>query len=439
MNPLSKEAEEKLVKAMDQVTDLVQSGQSPNEAIIKVATQEHIPLGHIHLMVTSYNTGRSEAQRKACEDPLEKSAEFEMAELSPVLERLYPDSLPLPGQIKQALSTSSDYLKPPTKPTRFTRGGKYITAPANVPKGEKVELKTAIRKEGQLQRAERAYEEARLAAQNSFDAVNLSVSKIASYMRLNTAPPFDEVKENSEILFGEKAAKLMDYIAKRNLVLTKKASISGGGRVDVEVEPYRTIRFCLQQVGEHIRLKAAYDEAEQAYDKEKKAYFQSVSRPQPEPGSVDELFFRKEAFLGSMIGGALTGAASQKAREMAAKKPDPAAQAALKLKDPQQEAEVRNAQTQAMLSDFLANDEVISGHDPNEVLAHFNELSQLAPRATSQQGLMRSLLRTRLQTGSMAPFEIETLLKIENALKERDKPSAPAVSVLAPPPVAGVL
>jgi hypothetical protein len=50
---------------------------------------------------------------------------------------------------------------------------------------------------------------------------------------------------------------------------------------------------------------------------------------------------------------------------------------------------------------------------------------------------MRTMLRKRLQTGALDPYELDTLLKIENSLKTRDQPQTPAI--MQAPPTAGVM
>jgi len=93
-----------------------------------------------------------------------------------------------------------------------------------------------------------------------------------------------------------------------------------------------------------------------------------------------------------------------------------------KLLDPRHEENLRQIEVNAMLNDLMANDEVISGHEPESVLRVFNEISQLAPRTSHQKMLIRALLRKRLQYGGdqVDPFEVQQLLDVENKLKERD-------------------
>jgi hypothetical protein len=64
MRSLSKEAEHKLIAAIEKAAALVNAGEEPNSAIIKSASAANIPAGHINLMVHAYNTGRTNKQRE---------------------------------------------------------------------------------------------------------------------------------------------------------------------------------------------------------------------------------------------------------------------------------------------------------------------------------------------------------------------------------------
>ena len=72
MRALSKEAEQKLIGAIERAATLVNEGADPNSAIIKSASEASIPAGHINLMVHAYNTGRTNKQREHGNDTLEK-------------------------------------------------------------------------------------------------------------------------------------------------------------------------------------------------------------------------------------------------------------------------------------------------------------------------------------------------------------------------------
>lgn len=74
---------------------------------------------------------------------------------------------------------------------------------------------------------------------------------------------------------------------------------------------------------------------------------------------------------------------------------------------------MRNIRAQAMLQDLIANDPMISQHDPTETLQAYNDIVAMAPRTADQNMLMQPLLRKRLTQGSLDPFELDQLLGME--------------------------
>ena len=62
--------------------------------------------------------------------------------------------------------------------------------------------------------------------------------------------------------------------------------------------------------------------------------------------------------------------------------------------------------------------EAFRGYHRDEVLGAFNDVSQLAPRASQQPLLMNALLRKHLQQGSIDPFDATNILGAEKGLME---------------------
>jgi hypothetical protein len=70
-----------------------------------------------------------------------------------------------------------------------------------------------------------------------------------------------------------------------------------------------------------------------------------------------------------------------------------------------------------MLTDLMANDEVISNYSPKEIVQAYNEIYDLAPNVATKQLIVRSYLRKRLQQGSFDQFDVDSLLKADRRLK----------------------
>jgi hypothetical protein len=120
-------------------------------------------------------------------------------------------------------------------------------------------------------------------------------------------------------------------------------------------------------------------------------------------------------FVGSQLGKAISPASEE----------DLKAETVGELFDPEHEAELTRIKTQAMLSDFMSNDPVISTYDPEEVTDAYNQIVQMAPRSSAQPAVMRGLIRKMLQQqDAMEPFEAEQVAKIEKTMKEIAEPPA---------------
>ena len=113
MQPLSKEAEQKITAALNDVIDLVGGGMRPTDAMAKVAAARQIPAGHVPVMANAYNIGRSEAQRKGSAELTEKAGEFELADASAVLDRMFPAAVKAAGVLAAEGVVSAEYAAPP--------------------------------------------------------------------------------------------------------------------------------------------------------------------------------------------------------------------------------------------------------------------------------------------------------------------------------------
>ena len=105
----------------------------------------------------------------------------------------------------------------------------------------------------------------------------------------------------------------------------------------------------------------------------------------------------------------------------------------LDLEDPKHQNEMRKIKAHAMLNGLLTDpDSPISGHDPDEVLSAYNEISSLAPRVAEQPAAIRPILARRLQ-GNVQPFEAKEVTDIEKGIAAT-RASTPNTSLLKDAP-----
>lgn len=442
MNRLSKQAESRITEALEKVALLVGDGEHPNDAIVKVASESGIPAGHVNLMVNAFNTGRTETQRKIGQDIFEKAAEFDLADSEEILKRMFPQEIKTAAELSSERIVSDEYALPPVwhrslvkaakynqdLPPLQTRSGKIVTSVSPLPT-DPIELMK--RAHCQVKDLAREVENKRGEVSNSEDLLIESITKLAEYFRKPGCDPFLSVKANMTRLFSKKAEALFKIIETRNPKLTKQASSDREffSLVNFQQEPYNLVKVCMENAEAYLAKKASFEAFEKEAKKtmeERVLPFGQVQNPERTYGVLESV--EKRSFLGMDIPGIsqFESAGADQLKDMAKSelfdKNRAEAKALKKIQDPAHIAKLRNMETSSLLTDLMANDEIISSYDPEEVIHHYNEISQIAPRASSQEGVVRAVLRKRLAGGQSAidPYEVSELLNMENKIKERD-------------------
>ena len=147
------------------------------------------------------------------------------------------------------------------------------------------------------------------------------------------------------------------------------------------------------------------------------------SEPQQPPPTLSS--FTPEA-VGSTIAGPIGGVAAGQLKRLFKPTTDEQIrqETLTELLDPEHEAELTKIRTQAMLSEFMSVDPVISTYDPDEVTGAYNQVVQMAPRAAQQPAIMRGLLRRFLQQqDALEPHEAGQIVDVETALKKLEAPT----------------
>lgn len=125
--------------------------------------------------------------------------------------------------------------------------------------------------------------------------------------------------------------------------------------------------------------------------------------------------FAKGALLEDLAGNAETAVMS--ALGLSGSGDKATAQAVSEATDPIHESRLRSIGVRAMLNDFLANDPIISGYDPDNVIGAYNQFSQLSPNVAQQPAVARAVLRNMLQSDAVIqPFDAEQLSRLNKEL-----------------------
>lgn len=445
MKKLDKQAEDRLLGAIEKTATLVNDGLDPNEAIAKAAQSDGIPPGHISLMVHAYNTGRTTRQRQEGADPFEKAATFPLADTAAVLQHLYPDKVKTAAEQHSETVVSLEYAVPPTgmlerRARRSMRkqganinwrqwaDGENVVAPEPYPEDPKQAMKRAYCDADRLQRE---IAEARRKQAAAMDKMAETFSSITEYFRSPASTPIPVVKEQAFLMHGAKGRQLIDEIVKVTPGLMKIGQHKQAARREVsnyrleraDGEVYGLVSEFLDNLDEYKQCKQAHAELLKSNSERAEALLRPFAVG---PKSVlDEMGYStvsKQAAAGmsallgiSAIKNLMTGGGENAGKAEAG-------QALSSLTDPAHEAKLRNIRAQAMMQDLLANDPVISGYQPQESIDAYNEIVGMSPRAADQKLVMQSLLRKRLEQGSLDPFEVDQLLGMEEKQKKINMP-----------------
>lgn len=461
--PMDKRAEERIVSACRDISQLVEEGAHPTDAVTKIASDYGFEAGMVPLLVHSFNVGRSTYQREhGGRSILDKHASFPLAVLEDVMSRLY-DPSPAP-QRKAASAVSPEYNAPPDVMPSDERMFMEKSAEVNIRYEPSTNGRTPslswLDREGQEQRYygdvtikaakaqsdvrahKRAVDAAghryRVAKENFMAALGAvgEYFKQSSYFR----KPFAEVAYNSKLLFGSPAQHVLDYAYDTRGLKEKRAAaaptlLSPARKEEV---PYSLIKRAIDKGAEVIRMYKEFKQTEKAaaaaqedamapfeqnlldYPPPRTQYSVLTGSHAPFSEETKRAQSSKEAGLLDTALGFAGGRFSRSS--LGQDKPDLVEDAASELSDPSHLNEMRQIQARAMLQDFLHNDEIISGYDPEEVVAAYNEVAQLTPRSSTQAAVMRPLLRQRLTQGAMQPFEAEQIANIEKTLGQGQQP-----------------
>ena len=109
MQKMSKDTERKISEALDKVAALVEGGQTPTDAVVKVASNLHMAKGHVELLSRAFNTGRTLGHLETSNSLLDKAADIPLVKPNEVMDRLFPQSVKSAGDELADNHVSADY------------------------------------------------------------------------------------------------------------------------------------------------------------------------------------------------------------------------------------------------------------------------------------------------------------------------------------------
>lgn len=453
MKKLDKQAEDRLLAAIEKTAALVNDGVDPNEAIAKSAQDGGIPPGHINLMVHAYNTGRTTRQRQDGHDPLDKAANFQIASAERVLELLYPSKVKSAAARQRETAVSLEYAVPPTgllarrarRETlkqaqsidwkKWAHDGVQVEAsdPGPLPSCPAETMKRAY---CEAERLQREVNEARRLEAAAMDKMAHVFMELTEQFRRPGAPSLATAREHAGLLHGAKGQQLIDELAVvtpgiAKLACQKQARVSNYSTERADGEIYGLISEFLDSLDEYRMRKQAHVETLRRNAEKAEALLRPFAPGRPQSVLGEGSSREKAANMGLQT---LLGASAIK-NLMPESRSSAAENVLADLHDPAHEAALKNIRTRAMLQDLMTSDPVISSHDPAETMGAFNDIVQSSPRSADQRLVMQSLLRKQLEQGALDPFDVELMLGLEEKQKKINAPTpSPALSAASKGP-----
>lgn len=87
-------------------------------------------------------------------------------------------------------------------------------------------------------------------------------------------------------------------------------------------------------------------------------------------------------------------------------------------------AGVDNLRRQLILQDLLTRDKVLSQEDPDTVASAFRSINQISPDSTLNKEMLRSMLRSAVQSVAISPYDAKTLVDVDKARRQAYAPKA---------------
>ena len=426
MRQLSKEAETRLLTAIEQAAANVNAGEKPNEAIVKIAKAQDMPAGQVRLMVHAYNTGRTTACREAGNSPAEKAADFQLADVDAILDELFPAVAKTAAEIARNEVVSTEYAVPPTgflgrrKQMQKTAFAPIETTWTPPPRDEHA---AAMRAASQKQAAVRADEELRRQATAAHTKAAAAMDALHEYFRRPGNMSFQDAVRETQLRYGDAAVSALKKVAAVYPHLEKQAATNArhfgvcvpcdmAQNVTTAVETWVDAQSKLPQP-KVAEVKLAPEIVTGSI----------LSRASEVPLELKKADASSSPF--SLNPASMTRNLGEKLYEGGGsyiKEPDAMMGATLKeITDPDHERKLRNIRAQSVVTDLMTNDPVISGHDPREVANAFNELAEIAPNFMDSTATVQALLRKRLEAGQLADFDVKQLLELEKIRAEKQK------------------
>jgi hypothetical protein len=410
--PMSEKSRQRLAKTAECVSDYMDEGLEPAEAVAKAARNNNLPPEHIPLLCQSTNIASLEAQRLTGSTTAEKSASVPVVRAEDAVSLLFgqTEKVASADPISEDYEESPYWLQPSLRTGFTTKWSGYGRETRNhnpekkiskidqalIARNKEARLKTQLEKAGQV--------------------FCNTLNQLKKAIEIAPFGTYADTVRDAPILYGEVASALVSQATAGIADRVKKASAIHEP-VNIDSPVYSAIRSAIEQIDPICELqsqvKAATEQRKQL-EVDAELVHENVCKNQ------QGLLLEKDALWEGL--GAAGVTAGMLYNKMKGDVTDPAKTAT--PGDVKTMAEMRNAQISATLGNAIVNDEVLSKAPREEIFHHYNQLAALGPLAMSDPSTASAILRKRIEGGKNAidPYEIDLLLKIDRSLRDRYRP-----------------
>jgi hypothetical protein len=446
MANLTSSDEHKLLEGVKQAVHYVdENGMSPNEALTKMAKDMSLTPGFVRAAVSAFNNGRQVSQWRANSSVLDKLAAFPLADYDEIHRDIWGGTEKEANDKYVSLGDEihSDYQKAPqwakeddlsklaTMDLGLEKAAEDEEIPDYIQDHENSKKVHAVW--NSYDHAKRAQEDARVKESAAKDVLTMRLALFTNYLQkfARDRLPFDVIEEAAQSYYGTRGTALMDILAERFPDEKRAADTKRywDKPLSRDAEPFTFMHNAIKAAADLNEASGVLAMAKQAREEAKGALLPFVPAPSQPKSEKDTTFSI------SLIDG---GDGEKEARLLPAMLVADKAQRSLgsddilaeeissmenKLNAPEHSDELRSIRAQVMLAEMMGDpDNPISEYPPEEVMARYNELAQLAPRVSEQSAAMQPLLAKRL-AGQTEPFEIKEISDIEKGLKDTSEGS----------------
>lgn len=465
---IDKRAEQRLIKSVERTIQYVNEGVDPTEALVKVASAEKHTPEEMRRIQEAYNQSRTLYHLQKSSG-MDRHKTFPLCNADKAIEQVYPSKFTMTGQVKSAelaaqlaYRDTANYIDAINSTKRLDNYRSQFTKAAST---NSVADSSSASKHTAPNRTKKDYaytkmQLAKSAAEDATVRLQQQYLNIRGNIRQYIGDtPFHELEIGLHQKFGKAASSTADFLwgslglgskwghrratpdelsrydsilvdttapafsVAENLVKSALQFQDAARNYHNLSKEYNTLADLERD--HQIKSLEDYGINVKVHGHTKKAAYPNANSVSDLSGETTPNHFEKYSFfpgaprflqnLQQSIGG-------EGPLDLGARLERATYQALDDLEDPDLRDAIRQIRIQSMFNDFINNDEVISGYDPEEVAEFFNEIAQIAPGLVDRPAVMRGFLRRSLQQGHIEPFEAGQMASLSTSITEANKP-----------------